>query len=821
MNPGRSDQATSDEGQVIIESLGNFSHTTQTDHDFQIPICNIDDILSRGSPCSDTNTHTNSLYKTSSNDPVSCLAAGYRVISQHTINLSEKASLQVPVKLNPLGFSILDAENEKGLVLPVETTHANQQKDVFSGSHMESSDTGFKSVYTLGDSHSHSTTDNSAMVNKIADGGSLYELFSDEKEVEFCSYQPANESSQNANLEKTFSDVLLTKKENSFLTTHCSLHSELLGVFSTDKASQTSNGTKSVSSTVCHNNSAIDTFGKACAAFSAGSLKIRSSPSPPGTNSVTQGSTANLHAGALLTSDSLKHLNTNISTSMIKKEKVLECRTYLNPNHSSLLKKTPELNNSDHHVLNNIFKLQADTQSRPNTSASKLKGLSIKSKNKPQNETIQFSAKSESPVSTNASFNRSKKDSFLKTNIQLNTNRCLELPNASDLMQVTAEHGPSGGALQIAQLAKEKDIPFGSKATAKSLERLHRPASQKTSVEVVLSCLSGSSSPLMSPNEPVNSKDSKSTQRGADAVLAPMISTSTVKKLNVMVSNSLFSSLCSTKETHSATSYSLKPRTIVEKSENLKSSISRLYTKTLERRSFSTDTALSSNYNRFSVRHKIKSFENLANFDKPVIKNIDIQSYPLARRTSLNQRLAGYLGLVNSTDCEARQSSLSFYAENLIPTTHCSHSLCKSPSSIALINLELPHSSCSTASLTEDNTEWDVQKVPDGITSQISQVLRKKHRKFPCIKLRQLRALSMPELEKLCKEDYTKEHGAVIDKTEPGLHPTIPKKDTDTWSFPPSTTMKKVDVNRASQGKPGSTEAAAETHGHQPGWSIR
>lgn len=81
----------------------------------------------------------------------------------------------------------------------------------------------------------------------------------------------------------------------------------------------------------------------------------------------------------------------------------------------------------------------------------------------------------------------------------------------------------------------------------------------------------------------------------------------------------------------------------------------------------------------------------------------------------------------------------------------------------------------------------------------------------------------MPELEKICKEDYVRGQGAVVDKTEPGIHPTILKKATDTESFRPSATV--TNVNRASQGYPESTEvtpqATAETHGHQPGWSIR
>ncbi|XP_044052058.1 PDZ domain-containing protein 2 isoform X3 [Siniperca chuatsi] len=883
LNPARSVQETSDEGQVISANSGKSNHTTQTDHDFQIPITNIDDILSV-SLCSDKNTHTKSPYKKLSNEPASCCS------SQHTVTLSEKAGIQVPIQSSSLDCSILDAENEKDAILPVETTHMNQLKEnsssVFNGSSPESPDAGSIYMYPVGDdsnSNSDSTTDSSVMINKMTgSGGSLHEPSSDEEEVELCScdaQQPAagghshltqspngssslqHARSQNTNLDQTFdvqvfSDVSLTNKKTSVTITQCSQHSQLLGVFPTEQSCQSSNRTIPMSSIECHINSAIEPCDKvkACVASSSGSLSIYSSPSPPDTHSVTQGSTANLHADASLPSDLLKHLNTQtphspsmksetsgsstgrldtrVSASMINKEKVLECRTNLNPDARSLLKKTSGLKllvNSDCPVWNSNFKLQVETQIRPNISAPKLKGLSIKSKNKPPAQPLH--PRSESPVRSNtyanASLNQSTKlpsmatmSSFLKTNNQPDMNSCLTLPKVSDRRQVAAEHSPSGGTLQTVQLAMEKDIHLVSKATAKS----HPPATQRTFIEVRLSSLSGLSSPVMAHSETVTSKDSKPTQRGTDARLAPMLSpaNSTIEKTNDMISNTEFSSLCSTKETHSTTSNSSKPSTIVETSETLKSNTSRLYIKTMERQSFSTDTALTADYNPFSVRHKIKSFENLANFDKPVAKSSDIQSYGLVYRASLNQKIAGYMGLVNSKDCQAQ--SFSSYVENLIPTTPCSPLLGKSPSNIAPINLELPHSSCIIAPLTEDNPEAEVQKAPDGTAPQTPQMRQRKHDKLFLSRLRQLRALSMPELEKLCTEDFTRGHGTAIDKTEPGIHPSILMKATVTESFPPSAALTKVNVNRVSRGDLRSTEetpqGTPETHGQQPGWSI-
>ncbi|XP_027134209.1 PDZ domain-containing protein 2 isoform X3 [Larimichthys crocea] len=845
LNPARSVQETPDEGQVINENSGNSNDTTKTDN---IPITNIDDILSGGSLCSDKNTHT-SPDKTSSNEPVSCCS------SQYTITLSEKANVQVPIQSSPPDCSVSGAGNEKGAILPVETTHVNQLKEnssaVFSGSSPERFAAVSKCMYPLGDdsdSNSDSTTDSSVMVNKMA--GSLHEPSSDEEEVEFCSCdaqqpdgdvhlsQPPNgsshfqhSSSQNTNLDQNcdvspvLSEDLLTNKENGTTDTQEG--------FSTDQPLTSSNYTLPLSSIECHINSAIESCDKvkACVTSSPGTLSNHSSPSPTETH--TQGSTADFPADASQTSDLLKHLDTQTPQSpslesktsdtrapLNNKEKVLECR---NPHASSLFKtsRLKLLDNSDYTVWSDNFTLQAETQSRSNISAPKLRSPTSKSKNKQQEEPLQTSTKSDNPVSSNtyASLNQSTKctptatvSHFLKTNHQLDINRCLALPKVPD-KKVPAEHEPLHDTLQTA-VAKEKDIPFGCKAVAKSEGRSHPPATQRTFIEVRLSCLSGSSS--AANNETVYSKDSKHTQR------APMFSATSVEKTNGMVNNTVFSSLYSTKKT-STTSNGSKPSTIVETSETLKSGTSRLYIKTNERRSFSTDVAMSANYNPISVQHKIKSFENLANFDKPVAKSGDIQ-YALAYRASLNQRIAGYMGLVNSVDCQARQRCFSSYAENLIPPTPRSPFLGKSPSSIALINLELPGSRRNTASLTEDSPEAEVQKAPDGITPQTSQVLRRKHGKLARNKLRQLRALSMPELEKLCTEDFTTGHGSAVNNIEPDIHPTKLEEATVAESFPPSAALTKASGNRLSQGDLGSTEkpphGSPETHGQQPGWSI-
>lgn len=233
--------------------------------------------------------------------------------------------------------------------------------------------------------------------------------------------------------------------------------------------------------------------------------------------------------------------------------------------------------------------------------------------------------------------------------------------------------------------------------------------------------------------------------------------------------------------------------------------------KTMDRRSLPTDTALS------SVRHKIKSFENLANFDKPVAKSSDIHSYALAYRASLHQRIAGYMGVVNSIDCRSRQRSFTSYVENLMPTTRCCPLLTTSPSSITLTNLELPRSSCSAVPPAEG------LRASDGAGPLTPQVLRRKHGRLPLGSLRQLRAISMPDLDQLCTEDFGSDRGAAVETTERGGAAVL-QTATEAQSSPAPADRTNVDVTRDSGGDVGSTEdppqGTPETPGQPPGWAI-
>ncbi|KAM3834051.1 PDZ domain-containing protein 2 [Diretmus argenteus] len=499
------------------------------------------------------------------------------------------------------------------------------------------------------------------------------------------------------------------------------------------------------------------------------------------------------------------------------------------------------------------FKQKGKTQTGPSVSAAKLKGLSLKSKNKPQEQLSPKPTRVErpGPRKANASPGQSPKlqakksattSSSLKTNKQPNMNSSLASLKLSDRGQYKAK-SPAGGTLEDAQSYKKKEShgEQGPQA-AKPQEQLETPATQRTFIEVRLSSSgSSASTPVMVCKETVKTKDSNPTQKllsyddlngSTDARLAPLLlpfsSILKVEKTNGMASNEEVNSRDSANEMHSHTSNGSKTCTITDPGEARKSSRSRLYLKAMERRSFSTDAALPGESNPFSVRQKIKSFENLASFDKPVVKCIDVQAYALTCRPPLNQRLSGYMGVVNSNDCRALRRSFSSCVENLNSATPPSPLLGKSPSSLTLINFDLPPAGCNTAPLTQDKVVGEVPKVPDGPPPQSPLVLRGKHARgnanLSRTRLRELRALSMPDLEKLCTEDFTSDPGTVTYKTELGIRPLTRTEATLTEDSPQTAIPTGVDATRFSQGEPGvkenATQESPRTHGQQPGWSI-
>ncbi|KAM8887436.1 PDZ domain-containing protein 2 isoform 2-T2 [Spinachia spinachia] len=832
LNPSIAVQGTFDEGQVMGAHPANSIYANQAD--FHIPITDIDYILPELSRCSARNTHTNSP-RNPSNEPASCHS------KQQTVSLYENVDVQVPIQSPPLDASTLDAGNVKKAMPPMET----KSSPVFNSVRPQRPDDGSTSMYPIGDesdSNSNSSTDSIVMVNGMAASGGILHEPSDEEEVEFglCdAEQPAaaeishlshseirwpsflHAGSKNTSLDHSLQLSAASNNEEANTTTQSSQIAHLLGV---SCPVQSASSTIPGNSLQCHTNSAIEL----CNQVKEGLSTPTSIPSAPGIHSTDKVTTnTNLNSDASLTSSLLQPLNTQtlhspliesktcgastgqsgtrVAASMTSKEKTLECRTNLNHQVISVLKKNSGvklLDSIDSPGWSSNYRLQVQSPIRPITNAPTLKGLSIKSKNNPLEQLS--SRESLISLNTDASLNQPPKpSSTANTSSSLkNTSQCLDLPKASDRRQAAAEPRPLGSTSQT-------EVHSSSKS--------HTTATQRTFIEVRLSTISASASPVMVNKRTVDSEYSKPTQRGTDSGSAPTLSPadSTAEKTNGTVSNTMFNPLCAAKETDSRSSNGSKPSNIVEMSETLKISMSRLYIKTMEKRCLTTDMALSAGHNPFSVRHKIKSFENLANFDRPVARSSEIQSYALPYRASLNQRIAGYMDVVNSIDCRGRQRSFSSYLENLIPTAPGSPILRKSPSSITLLSLELPRSSYEATPVTGGSPEGRGLGAPDGTAPQTPQLLRRKYGKLAGSRLRQLRALSMPELEKLCTEDFTRELGAAVDTT------TLLKKARD--RVPPSATLTQTDVNRHSGRDAASTKEAQETpetHGNQRGWAL-
>ncbi|CAN8219862.1 unnamed protein product [Coccothraustes coccothraustes] len=168
----------------------------------------------------------------------------------------------------------------------------------------------------------------------------------------------------------------------------------------------------------------------------------------------------------------------------------------------------------------------------------------------------------------------------------------------------------------------------------------------------------------------------------------------------------------------------------------------------------------------FSVKQRIKSFENLANFDRPFVKAIDICS---AARLPLARRSCGGLATTSSSAESpwALRRSLSSYGGSPSPAT----TVARSPLGTEPVGVtkgskgdEKPQRS------EEEGAGADMATFP----TSASQVRRSRGLGRPPLsrsRLRELRALSMPDLDKLCGEGFSEPPQAACFKTELEITP--------------------------------------------------
>ncbi|XP_061621079.1 PDZ domain-containing protein 2 isoform X6 [Phyllopteryx taeniolatus] len=818
---GSSDGATRlipDISEVLSAKIVQSNHKPQMNNDCQTPITSIDDIISEISPVSDP------VYSPCSTSPLQ--------------NISEKDDIHVPILSSSHDSSAMHTGNENGCPEYVNPLLENNSTTA-SGLCPEIDDAGIhKENHPKGlhnsDSSGDFTHDNDVKLSKLASGSyHLHGSSSNGKEVELssCDNQvPIDDRHIYLNTPSTRSllshhggeNKILDKNIDMFLSSsdminkECLALSQSIRVLATEKPCSPSNAA-SASLMEHHINNAIESDSdKASEAYNR-SLCIHGSLSPLD-YCTNYSSNTMLFCGALLNSDVLKQrylnvqtseftsvTNTNSSTTdrsatalsntMTNEEKNYECRPNLIPNVSP---------NTTHHVLTFPDQCQVETPIRPDNSL-KLKRLRIKTCNT-REEPLQNPTKSESKFLSSSNNN----NSFFNQPTNLLPEKIL-----SPIFKAKNPLSKNSVALAKASVRKtvhdtsdetfgtvtsnKKDINLDVKAISNTKTLSHTPVTQRTFIEVQLSSLSGMP-PVRATKLIVDLNNATATQIGTDASSTTVLpnSNSILDMTNVTVDKIVSNAMPLTKETNLGSSNDLNPN--METSDTPKSRTSKLYKKTMLRRSFVAETPFSVDYNPFSVQHKIKSFENLAHFDKHVAKCSDIQSYGLAYRASLNERIAGYMGIIKCSDDRAQQHHCSSYEGNLFSTRPCSSLI--SQSSITLKNLDPPCASASAGCLTKNSLVSEVLKVPD-VTPETPPVVRRKNARLFSNRLQQSRTLSLPELGKQFTADLLTRIDGLADKSES----TILSTATQTVCSSPSALHTKVEMTK---GNTGSTQETSE-----------
>ncbi|XP_060763259.1 PDZ domain-containing protein 2 isoform X2 [Neoarius graeffei] len=501
--------------------------------------------------------------------------------------------------------------------------------------------------------------------------------------------------------------------------------------------------------------------------------------------------------------------------------------------------KSSTLRPLDHKSLNNNpvspslnSRLKLEEKSSCST---KLKGLSIKSKCKGLEQTGNRTARAEGPLlkKTHCSPTQSPK---------LPAKRIT--PTSSPKMTRSLEKS-SSALIKIADQSHERNPPdlsntFKVNDPAKSehrsetehkgshsklseaLSKCENTATQRTFIEVRLSSSlspssSSASSPVLACKETVNTN---SQVQGSHLIHKdnPLQASASKPSLGTCTS---FDSSKSRPEQNDSLKSSPKPddkgcsNMSVSETTSLKPGKSKLYLKALDRRSYSTDSEALKRHS-FSVQQRIKSFENLASFDRPVVKGIDIQSYAVGSKAAVNKRLSG---LALSNESRSLKRSLSSCVES-INMDHSSLQPQNSSSNTVMNNSESSPSTGTIGTLAEERATPEVTVPQSSAVPHTPPVLRSRNARsnsgISRSKLRELRALSMPELDKLCTQDFSQDPDNVMFKTELEIQPTRPTKS-------PSENVQCTTVTRVSMVEPGSIdneEHAQEQTVRQSGWSI-
>ncbi|XP_040833258.1 PDZ domain-containing protein 2 [Ochotona curzoniae] len=182
----------------------------------------------------------------------------------------------------------------------------------------------------------------------------------------------------------------------------------------------------------------------------------------------------------------------------------------------------------------------------------------------------------------------------------------------------------------------------------------------------------------------------------------------------------------------------------------------------------------------FSVKQRIKSFENLANSDRPTSRTgaspfLSVSSKPPIGRRSSGSIAQGSVGHPGDTAAvRSLRRSLSSCSESQSEASALLAQMTKSPSSMTLT---APRPTPPEPDSKDANTDPKQSASPAGIPTATvtpaspikrhqSSVRHGQPSPVSRSKLQELRALSMPDLDKLCGEGYTAGPSPVLFKTQ-------------------------------------------------------
>uniref|UniRef100_A0A672NU29 PDZ domain-containing protein 2-like n=1 Tax=Sinocyclocheilus grahami TaxID=75366 RepID=A0A672NU29_SINGR len=434
-----------------------------------------------------------------------------------------------------------------------------------------------------------------------------------------------------------------------------------------------------------------------------------------------------------------------------------------------------------------LLRSRLKVDDKKSNTSSKLKGLSIKSKSKDQEKSISRSPRMESPGQKKALSSPSQSPKLLskrttptgspkstRTSEKIRVTSC-----KTDQSQPTVSSALKTNSINT---TKEELKPSKKEQVSDLMEQVSKSEvtvvnTQRTFIEVRLS--SSSSTPVLTRKEVVNAGHLNLASVLVDQVeWEESNSDSSHRRPTIPLESTNSSSSCSQQQLdedcNGQEENLLRNSNNKDTASSLKTSKSKLFLRGLDRRSCSTDTSWSLDPNPFSVRQRIQSFENLASFDRSVVKCIDIPFYANNSKPPLNRRLSGYAGSVSSQSGDSRSLRRSFSScvDNLSSTPSPPYPQNSSSTSVVPISESTPPNRTTEAVMKEKVRNEASQNQPAVHTPPVLRSRNARgHGGLSRSKLREIRALSMPELDKLCTEDFTSDPGNVIFKTELEIHP--------------------------------------------------